>query len=249
MKFAASCLAFFAMLLFGLAAWAPAALLDKRIADATNGALRLADTRGTVWRGIGNLTDARGTWRIPVAWRVAPVALLAGRLAVELGDANERLGPHGHVDASGKAIAATDAQAHVPAVALLAALPERMALTPGGSITIQSPVLAWKGDRIEGAANLSWPDARIVTPFGLLRLGTVTLPLSPRDGGLAGPLTASGGDLRIDGTLAADRAGLRFDAVLAPSPNLPVDLARTLRGLGNADASGAVRVSWRAGGR
>jgi Type II secretion system (T2SS), protein N len=249
MKFAAYCLAFFAMLLIALAASAPATLLDRRVATTTDGALRIADTRGTVWRGEGQLTDAKGTWRVPVAWQLAPRALLAGRIEVELGASDGGLAPQGHVDASADAIAANDLRIRVPAVALASALPERTRVTPGGFVTVLATMLAWKRDRVEGNATLAWPDARIATPFGLLRLGTVNLPLSPRGSGLAGPLTASGGDLRVDGTIVADTAGLRVDATLTPSPSLPADLAQALRGLGNADANGAVRVSWRAGGR
>ena len=51
-----------------LAAFAPASLLDARIASATDGRLRVAETSGSLWRGSGLLGAADGRWRIPVAW-------------------------------------------------------------------------------------------------------------------------------------------------------------------------------------
>ena len=70
-----------AMLLLAIAAFAPASLLDRRIAAATGGKVRLVDATGTVWNGRGALANAAGTWRAPIAWTVAWAALATGTLA------------------------------------------------------------------------------------------------------------------------------------------------------------------------
>ena len=76
----------FAMLALAVAiaaAWlAPATLLDTRIAGATGGMVRLADTAGTLWNGRGSLVAK--TTRIPIAWRVDCWPLLRGMLRVRL---------------------------------------------------------------------------------------------------------------------------------------------------------------------
>ena len=66
------------LLVVAVAALAPARLVDARLAQATDGRLRLADAAGTVWRGEGIVTDARGALRLPVTWQLSPLAVLAG---------------------------------------------------------------------------------------------------------------------------------------------------------------------------
>src|SRR5262245_44443627 len=73
-----------ALLVAAFVALAPATLADVRVAAASGGRLRLADTTGTVWRGSGTLTDAQGLWRIPLRWRVSPPGALRGVADVEL---------------------------------------------------------------------------------------------------------------------------------------------------------------------
>src|SRR5689334_4517648 len=66
-----------------LVAFAPATWLDRRVAAATTGRVRLNAAEGTVWRGRGVIVDSHGAWRIPLEWRIAPTALLRGDLDVE----------------------------------------------------------------------------------------------------------------------------------------------------------------------
>ena len=60
---------------------APATLLDRRVADLTDGRIRIAAATGTVWRGAGELTLLPDGVRIPIAWRLEPMPLLRGVLA------------------------------------------------------------------------------------------------------------------------------------------------------------------------
>ena len=54
----------------GIAWFAPASLLDSRLAHATGGMLRLAGTQGTLWHGRGVVTDARGPGLRFLEWTV-----------------------------------------------------------------------------------------------------------------------------------------------------------------------------------
>lgn len=249
MRFAAYALVFFLLLLAALAAFAPAALVDARLARLTEGRLRLADAEGPWWRGRGMLTDTTGTWRMPVAWQVVPGAWAAGGLGIEfVADAGTSM-PRGRIDAGTNAITLTDVQARLPAQALgaFARQVERTAL--GGTVHIDIARLAWRDNEGTGALALRWNGARIAAPAGLVDLGTVTLPLAARGNGVTGPLDASGGDLRVTGNLVANIVGASLDATLTPAPGAPPGIARALSALGPADASGATRIAWRSGAR
>lgn len=249
MRLAAFALAFFLLLLAALAAFAPATLVDARVARLTEGRLRLADAEGLWWRGRGTLTDANGTWRVPVAWRVVPAAFAAGGLGVEfIPDAGTAM-PRGRLDAGTHAVTLTDVQARVPAQALgmVARQLDRTAF--GGVVQIDAQRLAWRDGEGTGALALRWNGARIAAAAGLANLGTVTLPLTARGNGVTGPLDASGGDLRVTGNLVANAVGASLDAALTPAPDAPPAIARALAALGPTDASGAVRVAWRSGAR
>ncbi len=73
-----------ALLVAAFAVFAPATLVDRRLAAVSGGKLRVLAAEGTVWRGRGALGDAAGTWRLPVAWTVDATALARGTLAVAL---------------------------------------------------------------------------------------------------------------------------------------------------------------------
>jgi hypothetical protein len=77
------------LLAAALAIEAPASLVDRRVADLTDGRIRIAAATGTVWNGSGELALLPDGARIPIAWRLEPIRLLRGGLAGSLtaGDA------------------------------------------------------------------------------------------------------------------------------------------------------------------
>jgi len=77
-KLAAVLLFAFGCLIAALAAFLPATLVDRRLAAASNNKLRLANASGTLWNGRGNITDAGGTWRVPVGWSISTQAVARG---------------------------------------------------------------------------------------------------------------------------------------------------------------------------
>jgi general secretion pathway protein N len=218
-------------------ALAPASLVDAMLRSATTGRLRLADAAGTVWRGSGAVTDSNGAWQTPIQWRASPLAMLRGGVDVDLL-------PQGHIVANG-GLELRDLRVALPAVALAGALPAVPAVDLGGELTLDAPSFRYDGRSGDGALALRWEHARAVVNGALVDLGSVTARVTPRGDGLAGVLGNEGGMLRVDGNVALSNEHIVADAVLTPAPGLPPAIAQALGALGPADASGAVRVSWR----
>jgi general secretion pathway protein N len=249
MKGAAYAIVFFLLLLAAIATVAPATLIDARLARATDGRLRLADAEGPWWRGRGTLTDAAGTWRVPMAWRVVPAQLAAGQLGIEwIADAGMTK-PRGRVDAGPNSVVLADVELRVPAQALGTFARQLDGTAFGGTLQIKLPRFVWRDNEGSGTIDLRWNDARIAAPAGFVNLGTVALPLSARGTGVTGPLEAVGGDLRVTGTVTAGGGGASLDATLTPAPGAPGEIARALVALGSPYACGAVRIAWRSGPR
>jgi hypothetical protein len=72
----------------GLIATAPATLIDVGLRQASEGRLRLAEARGTLWSGRGQVEIRDANRRTgsakEVAWRLRPASLLRGQLLYEL---------------------------------------------------------------------------------------------------------------------------------------------------------------------
>ena len=227
----------FVLLVAAFAAFAPASLADARLDAATRGRLRLADATGTVWRGAGVLTDAHGTWRLPIAWRASPLAALRGVTDVDLL-------PQGHVVANG-GVTVGDLRVSLPANALASVLPSVLAVDTGGDLLLEAPAFRFDGRGGDGAFLLRWDRARAIVNGALVDLGNVTARVAPRDAGLAGTLGSEGGTLRVAGEFAWSNGQASADATLTPAGPLPPEIVQALTSIGPADASGAVRLTWR----
>lgn len=245
MRRAALVLVFLVALVAAGVAFAPARLVDGRIAALTGGALRVADASGTLWSGRGTLGDAAGTWRAPLAWRVDPAAALRGTLQVTLVPADPGSTTRGTIAIRGSGFAATDVAFDLPAAALAALLPPRPASILGGTLTIAAPALAVSGDVAQGNLDARWHGARVVSGDAVADLGSVHLAATAQGQALAGTLTNEGGNLRIEATLTYRAPALEVDATLAPTPNAPPALTRALAAAGTPDGNGRVRITWR----
>ena len=237
------------LLMLAIAAFAPAALLDRRIATATGGKVRLVDAAGTVWNGRGALAGEAGTWRAPVAWTVAWTALAQGTLAIAFTPAAGATTPRGTLDAATTGVALHDVTIELPARALADALPGRAPVVLGGTVTVAAGDFAWDGQRGSGALNAHWRGARLVAAGTVASLGDVDAAFVPQDGSLRGRVTSRGGDVRIDGTVTLAATGGSADVLATPQPGAPDLVARALAALGTPDGSGAVRIAWRSSAR
>jgi general secretion pathway protein N len=225
------------LIVAAFAALAPASLADSRLDAATGGRLRLADATGTVWRGAGVLTDARGAWRLPLAWGASPLAALRGVVDVDLV-------PQGRFVANG-GVALSDLRLALPASALASVLPSVPAVDTGGDLLLDAPAFRFDGRNGDGAVSLRWDRARVVVNGALVDLGNVTARLTPREAGVGGTVSSEGGALRVAGDFVWSDGRASANATLTPVRPLPPEIAQALTAIGPADANGAVRVTWR----
>jgi hypothetical protein len=227
---------------------APASLLDRRLAAATDGKLRLSDTEGTVWHGRGSIGDARGAWRVPVAWEVDPLALARGALAVTFEPRGDG-GPRGRVALAEGSVELIDASFALPAIVIRSWIGDRPLPEAGGTLTLDAPHFRYDGRAGDGAIDLRWDRARLVFGDAVVDLGTVRGRAMPRGADLAGTLDNAGGALRIDGDFKVSAESASVRATLVTGPTVAPEIARGLATLGASEPGGAVRIEWRTGAR
>jgi general secretion pathway protein N len=230
-----------------LLALAPATWVDRRVAAISEGKIRINDAQGTVWRGRGALGDSRGTWRIPVAWRIAPLAFARGALDIEFDAPPDGGGPRGRITLANGATEFHNVDLRVPAAALRTMASTALPVETGGEWLLNSPAFRYGDSRPEGVIDLRWERARLASNGFALDLGTLSLHLVPEGGALAGTLANIGGDARIDGDVVIAANGATMHANIAAGPDVPPDIARTIAALGTPDANGVVHVQWRIG--
>lgn len=246
MKVVAFFVAALAFLLAAVAAFMPAALVDRRLDAATAGRIRLADAAGTVWEGRGAVTDAAGTWRAPLAWSISKADVLRNVHAVSLRPIDGAATPHGTVEVIDDGARVHDLAVEAPAQALAALLPVRALPVLGGTIAVSAADFAWTAKEKSGRIDAQWRGARLVSGDAQADLGTVTLSATPQGAALSGRIANTGGDVRLDGTVAVADGSVSVDGTIAPAAGAPPHIVRALAALGTPDAGGAVRIAWRA---
>ncbi|HEY2818986.1 MAG TPA: type II secretion system protein N [Casimicrobiaceae bacterium] len=226
-----------------LVAFAPATWLDRRVAAATAGRVRLNDAEGTVWRGRGAIVDSHGAWRIPIAWRIAPTPLLRGVLDIEFEPAQSDA-PLGRVTLEDKSADLRNLRFRMPAAVLQSLSTVPLPLEPGGELVLDAAAFRYQPNQADGAFDVHWERARLATPGSALDLGNVTAHVAPQGSALVGTIANAGGDARIDGDVAVSTNGVSLRANIAPGPGVPPDIARLLAALGPTDSNGVVHVQW-----
>jgi hypothetical protein len=239
-------IACFAVLALAVAAvtLAPATLVDRHLSAATSGALRLRDTGGTVWRGHGSLTDAKGTFALPLAWAVDPLPLARGEIAVRLVERPDTEQPGGDIRYRDGAWRIEGLHAAIPAAMLPALAQANARVALGGTIRVELPRLELAKSRYDGKGTLRWNRAALALPMlPPLALGDVEVAVSSRGNGIGGAVSNRGGDVGVTGDLVIDPSRTALDLLLTPAPQAPALLARVLAALGGADGSGT-RLRW-----
>ena len=162
----------FCAYVLALIATAPATLVDAALQRASHDRLRLAEARGTVWSGSGQIVIRDGGGRTGVArnvaWRVVPQSLLRGNLVcdVELEQASKRF----PVTISLSRIELANADISLPAEALGLGVPELAFLELTGEVLLQVSSLSIGRSATRGSAKLQWRAAgsalSSVSPLG-----------------------------------------------------------------------------------
>lgn len=245
MKALAYALIFVVALAAAAVAFAPASLVDARLSAATSGQLRLANARGTLWRGEATLTNAASTFALPLAWALEPIPLARGELVVQLVPTSGSTEPRGQVSLSQGRVQLKTLAATLPAALLPMLLPWRPPPALGGNLHLDVPAFdasasAWASDAV-----VRWTNASL-TLGGThpTALGELAIAFKSRGNELAGALTNSGGELALNGTVLIGPQRTSLDVALNPRPNAPPAIAQLLATLGRSDPQGTVRVSW-----
>ena len=184
----------------GLIATAPATLVDAGLQRASDGRLHLADARGTLWSGAGQIEirDAGGRTGVAksLAWHLLPESLLRGHLVceVELDQATRRF----PVMISLSRIELADADINLPAAVLGLAVPKLAPLQLTGDVLLHVASLSIGRTGIRGNATLQWRAAgSALTPVS--PLGDYELRLEDEGSAIHASLRTLQGPIQLDG--------------------------------------------------
>ena len=181
-------------------ATAPATLIDARLQHASHGSFRLAEVRGTLWSGSGQIEVRDSAGRIGVAkslaWRFLPESLLRGRLVCEVGlDQSAKRFP---VTISLSRIEVANADVSLPATVLGLGLPKLAPLGLTGDVLLHVANLTIERKEMQGNATLLWRDAgSVLTPIS--PLGDYELRLDGEGATVHAYLRTIQGPLRLEG--------------------------------------------------
>ena len=184
----------------GLIATAPATLVDAGLQRASDGKLRLAEARGTLWSGAGQIEIRAAGGRTGVAkslaWLVRPASLLRGHLVceVELDQAAKRF----PVTLSFSRIELAGADINLPAAVLGLAVPKLAPLRLTGDARIHVESLSVGRSGMQGNATLQWLAAgSALTPVS--PLGDYEVRLKDEGATVHASLRTLQGPLQLDG--------------------------------------------------
>ena len=219
-----------AYLLFMLAT-VPATLLDTLLQRASDGRVRLADARGTVWSGAGHL-ETRDTRRQTgiarkLGWDCAPASLLRGHLSCTLDlEGSPRRFPVRFFPAR---IEIANADISVPAAMLGIALPKLAPFGPGGDLQLRIADLAIGQGGVRGNADLQWRGASSLHT-AVSPLGNYEMRFEPAATGMTATLSTLDGPLQLAGSGAwANGARPVFQATARIAPQQREQLEPFLR--------------------
>lgn len=178
----------------------PATMVDAGLRSATEGRLRIAEARGTLWSGSGQFemrdTGGRAGVVKSIAWRVSPASLLRGRLAceLELDQAPKRI----PVTITRTRVELADADINLPAAALGLAEPRLAPLELTGELLIRAANVSIGRTGMRGNATLLWRAAgSALTPVA--PLGDYELQIDGDEPVVNAALRTLQGPLQLEG--------------------------------------------------
>lgn len=219
-----------AVYLSGLIAFAPATLIDAHLQRISAGSLHLAEARGTLWSGAGQLELRNGGGRAEVArgiaWRIAPWSLARGRIVYTL--ALDQAGREFPVTIALSGINLANADISLPAKVLSLSIPQLAPLGLTGELLLHIASFSFGHEQVTGNATVKWRNAgsllTSVSPLGEYELrfhgeGTV----------MHGLLSTVQGPLRLDGAGSWEhREGMKLRVIAHVPPPYQQQLAPLL---------------------
>ncbi len=164
----------------GLICLLPASLIDRYLHTHTDGIVRLADARGTVWAGEGyvELRDNEKLSAPPqyVIWRFFPNSVWNGHLGFML-NLNQST-QNTSVEIGISSLSLRNAAFHLPASALALAVHKLAPLGLRGDLSIQIKDMQFDENQTAGNAHLEWMRAgsamTTVSPLGHYKVDLLT---------------------------------------------------------------------------
>ncbi len=186
--------------ILALIATAPATLADAGLQRVSDGRLRIAEARGTLWSGTGQLEirDAGGHTGMAkrLAWRLQPDASLPARITYEV-ELDSPPRPF-TVTAFWSQIGIEHADISLPALALGLGLAKLAPLELTGEMNLRISNLFIGRNTTRGSAVLQWRAAgSALSPVS--PLGDYELRLEGQDSGARATLHTLEGPLQLDG--------------------------------------------------
>lgn len=226
-----------------IAAFAPASLVDAKVASISRGMLRVSDAQGTLWRGRGVLTPPDGRWRVPVEWTLQPLPILSGATSIAFAaPGGAAQGVRGRVEFLASRTLAYSLVVRVPAT-VVASMTDLTAVHAGGDLELSSDALELAPTGSSGTVAAQWRNARLVgAGLPVVDFGTLTAKLTVRGNALAGPITSRDGGVKVSGDVSIGADRIAADLRLLPDASAPPELHKALATFGPVDASGAVLV-------
>lgn len=223
------CVVLAAYVLF-LVVLAPASLLDVGLRRATDGRLRLAQARGTLWSGEGLLEvrDANGhAIGKDLSWSLQMRALRHRRL--DFAVAVDRAGEHFPLSLSMHGVELSDLDLSLPASAIGVAVPRMAPLGLRGEIVLHAAKFSLVDGVPSADAVATWKGAGSALT-AVAPLGSYELRLGGVDGSLDATLRTLDGPLRLDGRATWRGSGpLALAATARVDPRYRPQLAPLLR--------------------
>ena len=183
-----------------LIATAPATLIDAGLGQASAGRLRLAEARGTLWSGTGQIEirDANRNSGIAksMTWRIRPAYLLLGKLRYEV--ALDHAAQHFPVTICPARVEVAAAGITLPAAAMGLGVAKLAPLGLTGDMLLRVARLAFRRGSVQGNATLQWRGAGSAYTR-ISPLGDYELRLEGNGTAVLASLRTLQGPLQLDG--------------------------------------------------
>ncbi len=208
--------------------------------------LQLDDVSGTIWRGRAGSARMHGRPLGSLDWHIHPLALLSGRLDIDLGLEGGEITGRTFASATGTVVKLRDARLVTDAQMLQPAL-DIPSLQLRGKVEFllsEAELVAGFPRRLQGEAH--WRDAAVSGAAEAL-LGHLSARFrTADDGAIIGTVQDEGGPLSLDGQFRASITGYEAEALLAARDGNPqVVKALTYVGEPQPDGSSLLQIRGR----